>query len=80
MFLHFFFRDPTCLLPFHCRYDVDGSGSIDLEEMRFVLADLGKLDGIPSSKVGTYLEVRSRRGGLGKLRKRKASHVGQVTD
>mmetsp|Transcript_5622 Transcript_5622/g.14251 ORF Transcript_5622/g.14251 Transcript_5622/m.14251 type:complete len:792 (+) Transcript_5622:219-2594(+) len=43
------------------RYDADGSGSIDLEEMRFVLGDLGKLDGIPTSKVGLFLEVEFRK-------------------
>jgi Ca2+-binding EF-hand superfamily protein len=40
------------------RYDADGDGFINLEELRMTLGDLGKLDGIPTSRVGSYLEVR----------------------
>ena len=38
------------------RYDKDNSDSIDLEEMSFVLGDLGLLNNIRPSQVGSFIK------------------------
>eukprot|EP00217_Crustomastix_stigmatica_P002796 CAMPEP_0183819806 /NCGR_PEP_ID=MMETSP0803_2-20130417/64325_1 /TAXON_ID=195967 /ORGANISM="Crustomastix stigmata, Strain CCMP3273" /LENGTH=798 /DNA_ID=CAMNT_0026064695 /DNA_START=85 /DNA_END=2481 /DNA_ORIENTATION=- len=46
------------------QYDEDRSGTIDFEEMRHVLADLGMLDGLPPGQVGTFLEEEFQKADL----------------
>ena len=37
-------------------YDVNGNGLIDKDELKYVLADLGMLDGLPAAQLGTFLD------------------------